>query len=118
MPNIELTDTELRITLTAGEKLAALHGDLTFAGTQIRGAEVLDAKWWWQLGLRVPGTAIPGLIIAGTYLRKGDRAFVSWRRGKQALAINLRGARFDRVILGVDDAKALADQINDAIISC
>lgn len=118
MPGIELTANELRVTLSAGEKLAALHGDLRFAGTQIRGAEVLDSKWWWQLGLRVPGTGIPGLIIAGTYVRKGDRAFVSWRRGRQPLAINLRGAGYSRLILGVDDAQALADRINDAIISC
>jgi hypothetical protein len=118
MAKVELTPTELKVHLSTSERIAALHGDLTFAGTQIRGAEVLDGKWWWQLGVRVPGTAIPGLIIAGTYLRKDDRVFASWRRGQQALAINLRGASYHRVIIGVDDAQALADQINDAIISC
>jgi hypothetical protein len=118
MAKVELTPTELKVHLSTSERIAALHGDLTFAGTQIRGAEVLDGKWWWQLGVRVPGTAIPGLIIAGTYLRKNDKVFASWVRGKQALSINLRGASYDRLVIGVDDAQALADQINDAIISC
>ena len=118
MPAIEITPTNLRVKLSRLEKLAAVHGDLEFAGTQIRGAEVLDKKWWWQLGVRVPGTAIPGLVIAGTYLRKGDRVFASWVRGKQAVAINLCGSNYNRIIVGTDDAQALADQINDAIVSC
>ena len=127
MPKLELTDDQLIIRLTAAEKLAALHGDLTVNGVAIRGAAVAKKKWWTTLGMRVPGTAIPGLIIAGTYLQKGDRAFVSWTR-KRGLPLEItlaakmepeaRGTRYTRIFLGVDDAQAWADQINDAIVAC
>ena len=127
MPKLELNDDQLIIRLTAAEKLAALHGDLTANGVAIRGAAVAEKKWWTTLGMRVPGTAIPGLIIAGTYLQKGDRAFVSWTR-KRGLPLEItlaakmapeaRGTRYTRIFLGVDDAQAWADKINDAIVAC
>ena len=127
MPRIDLTDDKLIIRLTAGEKLAALHGDVTVNGVAIRGAAVVDKRWWMNLGLRVPGTAIPGVIIAGTYLQKGDRAFVSWTR-KHGLPLEItlaakmdpeaRGTRFTRILVGVDDAQGWADKINDAIVAC
>ena len=127
MPKLELTDDQLIVRLTAAEKLAAVRGDVTVNGVAIRGAVVADKRWWTTLGLRVPGTAIPGLIIAGTYLQKGDRAFVSWTR-KYGLPLEItlaakmdpeaRGTRFTRILVGVDDAQGWADKINDAIVSC
>jgi hypothetical protein len=126
MPKLELTDDQLIIHLTAGEKLAAVHGDLKINGIAIRGAAVADKKWWMTLGLRI-GTGLPGVIIAGTYLKKGERAFVSWtRKAGLPLEITLaakmaphaRGTQFTRIIVGVDDAQAWADKINDAIVSC
>jgi hypothetical protein len=126
MPKLELTDDQLIIRLTAGEKLAAVHGDLKINGIAIRGAAVADKKWWMTLGLRI-GTGLPGVIIAGTFLKKGERAFVSWTR-KHGLPLEItlaakmaphaRGTQFTRIIVGVDDAQAWADKINDAIVSC
>ena len=127
MAKLELSDDRLIIRLSAAEKLAALHGDITVNGVAIRGAAVADKKWWMTIGLRVPGTAIPGLIIAGTYLQRGDRAFVSWTR-KQGLPLEItlaakmnpaaRGTKFTRILIGADDAQAWADKINDAIVAC
>ena len=126
MPKLELTDNQLIICLTPTEKLAALHGDLKVNGVAIRGAAVADKKWWLSLGLRI-GTGLPGVIIAGTYVKKGDRAFVSWtRKAGLPLEITLaakmapdaRGTQFTRILVGIEDAQGWADKINDAIVSC
>ncbi|MFM6966987.1 MAG: hypothetical protein ACKOWI_06500, partial [Rhodoluna sp.] len=96
-------------------------------GASRRWETLLLRKWWMSLGLRVPGTAIPGVIIAGTYIKKNDRAFVSWtRKSGQPLEIRLaakmapaaRGTQYTRIIVGVEDAQGWADKINDAIVSC
>ncbi len=126
MPKLELTEDQLIIRLSASEKLAALHGNLTINGIAIRGAAVADKKWWMTLGLRI-GTGLPGVIIAGTYVKLGDRAFVSWTR-KHGLPLEItlaakmsagaRGTQFTRILLGVDDAQGWADKINDAIVAC
>ncbi len=126
MPKLELTEDQLFIRLTPSEKLAAFHGDLTVNGIAIRGAAVADKSWWKTLGLRI-GTGLPGVIIAGTFIQPGDRAFVSWTR-RQGLPLEItlaakmasdaRGTKYTRIIIGVEDAQGWADKINDAIVSC
>jgi hypothetical protein len=118
MPELLIDATQLEVKLSRGEKLAALHGDITLPLSSITGAEVLDSKWWMRLGLRVPGTGLPGLVIAGTYVQKGDRAFVSWTRGKQVLQVNLTGKNYTRLVVGVADAETWADTINAYITGC
>ena len=126
MPKLELTDDQLIIHLSPAEKLAALHGDLKINGIAIRGASVAEKRWWLTLGLRI-GTGIPGAIIAGTFIKKSDRAFVSWTR-KRGLPLEItlaakmsskaRGTNFTRIIVGVPNAQEWADKINDAIVAC
>ena len=68
-------------------------------------------------------TALPGLILAGTYRRRGDRTFVYWTRSTIPVQINLDGSgTYNRVIIGIkgtkEDADALAERINLAITGC
>jgi hypothetical protein len=126
MPKLELSDDQLIIRLSPAEKLAACRGDVKVNGIAIRGAAVMDKKWWTRLGLRI-GTGLPGLVIAGTFIQPKDRAFVSWtRKAGQPLEITLatkmapdaRGTKYTRIIVGVEDAQGWADKINDAIVAC
>ena len=126
MPKLVLTDDKLIIRLSPAEKLAACRGDVTVNGIAIRGAAIMDKKWWTTLGLRI-GTGLPGVIIAGTFIQPKDRAFVSWtRKAGLPLEITLaakmdsqaRGTKYTRIIIGVENAQELADKINDAIVSC
>ena len=117
MAKVTINPANLRVTLTRGEAFWGFHKSLTVPGSQVVGAQVLGAKWYRTLGLRV-GTGLPGVMIAGTFVRKGDKAFVSWTRGKQVLQINLRDGAYNRIVVGVDDAEALAEEINTAITGC
>ena len=126
MPRIDLTDDQLIIRLSPLEKLAACRGDVKVNGIAIRGAAVMDKKWWTTLGMRI-GTGLPGLVIAGTFIQPKDRAFVSWtRKAGLPLEITLaakippdaRGTKYTRIIVGVEDAQGWADKINDAIVAC
>lgn len=125
MPTVELTATHLTVRLSPLEKFAALSGDINLPAMAIRGATVVDKSWWHTLGLRV-GTGLPGVVIAGRFYRKGDTAFVSWTR-KAGLPLELTlapaaakaaGHPYTRIILGVENAQALADEINDALTAC
>jgi hypothetical protein len=118
MPKLQITPTELSVHLSGGERLAALHGNLTVPLANITGAEVLAPRWWMNLGLRVPGTGLPGLIIAGTYIWRKDRAFVCWKRGEEALQINLAGQNYSRLVLGVDSAETWAETVNAYLAGC
>ena len=118
MTELAFAPEALKVKLNLGERLAALHGDVAVPWSKVRGAQVLDRKWWQGLGMRVPGTALPGLIIAGTFVWRADKAFVYWRRGQQVIQINLDDAKYTRIVLGVEDAELAADQINTALTGC
>ncbi|MEO0024837.1 MAG: hypothetical protein RL196_1278 [Actinomycetota bacterium] len=103
--------------MSAGEKLAAFHGNLSFGRDQVVSAQIVPTNFWPTLGLRVPGTGLPPLIISGTYIKKGDRAFVSYFKGQTPVEIKLTGARFTRLIIGVDAlaaAEALTNELSPA----
>lgn len=118
MPRLEITSKELIVRLNPAEKIFGSRGNLHIPATSIRGAQALDKKFWFKLGLRAPGTALPGVIIAGTYRWRGDKVFAYWTKGKQPLQITLDGKQYNRIIIGVDNAAEWADKINDAILSC
>lgn len=118
MPSIEMTPDALIVRLTPAEKLWAFGGDVTIPWSQLRGAETLDRKFWAKLGLRAPGTGLPPFYVAGTYRWKGDRAFVSWSRGRTPLQINLAGHKYNRVVIGIDDAEGWAERINYTLATC
>ncbi len=118
MATVNIQPTALAVELTRSEQFWGLHKSITVHAAHIIGAQALGKRWWQTLGWRVPGAAVPGLIIAGTYIQRGDKAYVSWTKGTQPLQINLRNHKYSRIVVGVADAEALAEDINAAIISC
>jgi hypothetical protein len=123
MANIKIGAKNLTVTLEPLQALASLKSTFEIAGSEVRGAQVVDKSFWRTLGMRSPGTAVPGAILAGTYRRRGDRTFVYWTRSTTPIQLNLDGTgTYNRVIIGIQgtkaDAEALADRINMAITGC
>lgn len=61
-----------------------------------------DTDGWWQ-GWRMPGTHIPGVIVAGTFYRRGERVFRDVVRAGRALVVELAGHRYTRLVVEVAD---------------
>lgn len=118
MPQLELTDRELIVHLGKWEKLMALHPDVRVPMAQVRGATD-DAGFGgvggFKLGVRVPGTHIPFVVAAGTFLQGGDRQFVCTRRKLQTIVIEIADHKWTRLVIGVRDARAEAARINAAV---
>lgn len=72
------------------------------------------AKGWWK-GWRVPGTHVPGVIVAGTYYRRGGREFWDIRDGRKALTIDLKHAKYRRLVVDVEDPQGVVTMINEAL---
>ena len=122
MAKLVIHDRGISVKLTASEKVWAISGDFEIPVTSIRGAEVVDGKarsifkgisW----AIRV-GTALPGVYYAGRFFRKGGADFLAVRAGKPAIQLNLSGKPYLRVILTVDNAEKLAEEVNSALAAC
>lgn len=123
MATIKIGAQNLTVSLEPLQALASLNPGFEIAGNEVRGAQVVEKNFWRTLGVRAPGTAVPGAILAGTYRRRGDRTFVYWTRSTTPVQINLDGTgKYNRVIIGIKgtkaDAEALAERINMAITGC
>lgn len=115
MPRLELTKRELIVNLTAWESLWALRRSFRVPLTQVRGATEDNGFGGEALGLRLPGTYIPGVIAAGTFIKDGDKQFVYTKRKLQTVVIELAGNEWARLVIGVPDARIEAARINAAV---
>jgi len=118
MPQLELTDSELIVHLGKWEKMMALSANVRVPLQQVRGATEdpgFGGAGGLKLGVRIPGTHIPFVVAAGTFLKDGDRQFVFTRRTLQTIVIELADNEWTRLVIGVPDAHAEAARINAAV---
>mgnify|MGYP003456281681 CR=1 FL=1 len=118
MPQLELTDRELIVHLGKWEQMLAMHPGVRVPLNQVRGVtedQGFGGPGGWNLGLRVPGTHIPFVAAAGTFLKGGDRQFVCTRRRLQTIVIELANNEWTRLVIGVRDARAEAARLNAAV---
>lgn len=115
MPTIELTSDTLIVRLSILEKLCCVRGNLRIPLTKVRGATEDSGFNSEPLGLRIPGTHIPGFLKAGTFVKNGEWQFVYLKPTLQPLVIELADTRYARVAIGTPNARAVASRINAAI---
>lgn len=118
MPKLEVTDTELIVRLGKWERLMALSSDVRVPLSQVRGATEdrnFGGASGFGLGWRVPGTHVPFVVAAGTFIKKGDRQFVFTRRLLKTIVIELAGNQWTRLVVGVRDPHGEVARINAAV---
>ncbi|MGY1601792.1 hypothetical protein [Geodermatophilus sp. SYSU D00815] len=111
MATLQRTDDTLRITFTRAEKLGGLVRDVEVPRSAVTGATLVTDPLAELRGLRAPGLALPGVRKIGTWRRRGTRTLVSIRRDQPAVRVELTGQRYDTLLIGADDAAALAAQM-------
>jgi hypothetical protein len=114
MATVQLTPSTLSLRLTRGEKIAGLLRDVEVPLASVRSVEVVTDPLAAVRGLRAPGLALPGVRKVGTWRRAGQRTLVCVRRGRPAVKIELAGQRWAALLVGADDAAALADDLSAA----
>ena len=116
MAKVSVTSKSLRVSVGWFEALRALKGSFEVPLTQVRGAtDDPNYRGFGELGMRSPGTGLPGLVADGTFRKNGQKVLSLWRRGQEVVVVELDGFKWDRLVLGCEDAKALASIINKAI---
>lgn len=109
--NIQLTATNVEITLEWHERLWACHlGQMIVIPLNhiARVSTELPALPWYTL--RAPGTAIPGLFAAGTFYTPFGREFWYVMRQSSYLVLALEDEYYKRIVLSIDDPHPLIAQ--------
>ncbi len=116
MADIEYTGGALVVHVKGWDKVWALKSELSIPIHHVVRAEPAgdEARQWWK-GWRMPGTSIPGVITAGTFLKDGARVFWDVHDADRAIAIHLRDDQYNELIVEVDDPTATIDTINRVV---
>lgn len=97
-------------------KLWAFKSQLTIPiQNVIRAYQNKEALNGWWKGIRMPGTHVPGLITAGTFIQSGGKVFWDVVNKENAIIIDLEDEYYKKLIIQVENPEAAIDFINDTL---
>jgi hypothetical protein len=109
---VDVFDAEVTITPRGLNKLWAFRRELRVPLGPIREVKIVSGIRSLPMGLRAPGTAIPGLVLAGTYRKGGERSFYVLRDGRDMVVLELEGHDFARVAVQTRDPYEVVTRIH------
>lgn len=114
MAKVTVTKSEMLVSIGTFESIQALQCSFSIPLDHVRGATEDPNYIKDGLGFRSPGTGFPGMIAKGTFRKIGEKTLSLWSRSQEIVVIELVNSKWDRLVLGCEDAKSLATKINSA----
>ena len=114
MTSIDLLHDRLELTVRGFDVVLALRKHLSIPLSHVTRVEVgvaAEARERLRESLRLPGTYLPGIVTAGSYVEHGRWMFWDIHSGEQAITIFIEHERFDAIVVDVDDPAATAARI-------
>ena len=119
MAEVLILDSSIKVKMSFSETIGALQRSFEIPLQNVRGATTdnsyIKPGWENGLGFRSPGTGFPGLIAEGTFRKNGQKVLSLWRRGQQVVVIELANSKWDRLVIGSNDADDLTLRLNAAL---
>jgi len=109
---LTLTDAELIVEPLGLDKLWSLTGSITVPWSHVRGATHDPGMKHEPKGLRAPGLRA-GQKLSGTFHSDGGRQFWNISGYENAVVIELKDERFDRLIVSLENPTECAARINE-----
>lgn len=116
MAIVDVTDESLTVHVTGVDRILAFKSTITVPLTHVSDIRQ-DATEAGKVfhGLRVPGTAIPGVLTAGTFRKSGEWTFWDVHDPDKAVIIGLNHEHYSRLVVGVDDPGATVAAVRSAL---
>lgn len=112
MATVAISAKEVVVELSTMEKIGGLHGDVHIARSHVTGVEAVDKPMQHVRGLRFPGTAVPGLVLIGTYISSGNKTFAVCHGRGPGVVMQVTDEAFDTVVVSVDDPESVVSQLS------
>lgn len=105
--DVTVEEGSLTVRLHGKDVLYAFSRGLTVALSSVQDVAVCDRDTVRPTGPRLPGTGLPGLLLAGSFGRGAERDFWLVRRAATVLVITLKPkGPYRRLVLQVPDPQA------------
>lgn len=113
---IVLEDNHLIVKIHGIDKLLTFTGSIKIPLEHISSVEKAPEITRKEIGLKLVGAGIPGLIRAGTY--SGDKGLAFWdvRDYDKAILIHLHDERYSQLFIEVEDPDKAIMEIGQAAV--
>jgi len=109
MVTIEKKDSNYIFEVRGLHKLWAFQSQLSISVENVINAYRNEESQNWLMGLRVPGTHIPGLITAGTYYVNDGTIFCDVSDHTKTIVVELQDEFYKKLIIEVEDPQSSID---------
>lgn len=106
MVNIEKRGSNFIFTVHGLHKLWALKSELTIPAAHIMTAYPNTQGLHLSLGLRLPGTSVPGLIEAGSFYGGDGIIFCDITNDSKSIVVELQHEHYNKLIIDVENPDA------------
>jgi hypothetical protein len=116
MATIEIIGDRLVLEVTGIDRILALKHTVEVPLSHVAGIDrdAAEAGVFYH-GLKLPGTAVPGLVTAGSFLRGGKWTFWDVHDPRRAVIVRLHDEHYSRLVVGVDDPDETVTRVRSAL---
>ncbi len=116
MVEISYVGDRVHLEVEGADKFWAMksHLDIPLAHIKAAWIDPDAAKGWWH-GLRMPGTNIPGVLLAGTFYQSDGRVFYDVHHPDQTIIIELDHETYTHLVIEVEDPQAEVQRLKQAL---
>ena len=116
MVHITVEGNRVRFEVVGWDKLWALTSKLEIPLSHILGVRAdPEPARGWRHGFRMPGTEIPGVLTAGTFIQKDGEVFFDVHNPDGTIVVDLEHEQYKRLIIEVEDPAAAVALLHAAI---
>ncbi|WP_405020225.1 hypothetical protein OHV05_28485 [Kitasatospora sp. NBC_00070] len=115
MARVSVTGDTLTVEVEGLDRLWAVKSRIEIPLSNVRGATADPGIVREPKGVRAPGTHLPGVIVAGTFHRQGEKVFWDVRNPNLAVVIELSDEKYTRLVVEVADPRATVALIEQAL---
>ncbi len=112
MIQITQNENEFIFKVKGIHKIWALRNKIVVQKENIINAYKKEEKRNSWIGWRMPGTYIPWLITAGTFIKNGERHFWDICKPKNSIVVELKNSSFKKLIIEVQNPTESINLLN------
>ncbi|MGW4652353.1 hypothetical protein [Kitasatospora sp. NPDC004289] len=115
MAVVSVADGVLTVEVEGWDRFWALRSRIEIPLRHVRGATLDPGIVREPKGLKAGGTHVPGVIVAGTFRRDGEKVFWDVKNPEKAVVIELVEEAYARLVVEVADPRETLALIEQAL---
>jgi hypothetical protein len=114
--DVTIEGDRIRFAVRGWDKLWSMRSELEIPLAHIRAVrqDPERARGWWH-GLRMPGTNVPGVLTAGTFLQHGGAVFYDVHDPEQTVVLELDHEFYHQLVIEVEHPASVVRTISAAL---